>query len=286
MKFSTTSPKPQRKLSNPYSRHDASHFFQNLYLFPIELQRFLKKALKKSTFAGKKSILSLINSKYFNINSKNPLNFQKNMQKVQLLTSLQEKQVEEIVKKDPAVMMNPINRVFLKGVHKKTQRRIHLKGEENKSEKQELYTNRIDVKEENLSFMQKYEENQEKHLLFDENQEKVESFSVKSEILIGLNFEYPEEFDLEKKNSNNSSEFNDFSTKDEAFFELENLDFSQNFNNYPLGKNYAMEGEFVGRIQKILGGKQVKDLTDMVFNGKNESLMQNLLEEGEKDVYL
>lgn len=327
MKHPHASPKASRK--SPKSP-EALHHFQNLYLYPIELQRFLKKTLKKSSFSSRKSLISLIHSKSFNINSKNSSsNFQKSIQKVQLLTSLQEKQVEEIIKKDSSMIMTPINRVFLKSVSHKASRgnlrrqstNLFRKGNTEemkrtqammrKNEETKLYNENVntfqenmrcleeefgEVKQKSMSEMEKIDvvemegiaegflEEMEK---LEAGQEKAEEFSLKNETLMSLNFEYPEEFELDKKPSlsrGSVSEFNDFSTKDECFFELENLDFSQSFNQSQIGKSLK-ESEFVGRINKILGGKQVKDLTDMVIAGQ-DSLMQNLLDEEEKDVYL
>ena len=330
MKHPHASPKSSRKA--PKSP-EALHHFQNLYLYPIELQRFLKKTLKKSSFSSRKSLISLIHSKSFNINSKNcSSNFQKSIQKIQLLTSLQEKQVEEIIKKDPSMINTPINRAFLKSVShkvsrgnlrrqssnffrkgnseesKRTQQSIMRKNEER--EDGELYHENVntfqenmrcleeefgEVKQKSMSEMEKEVEMEgiaegflEEMEKLEVNQEKTEEFSLKNEtLMMSLNFEYPEEFELEKKPSlsrGSVSEFNDFSTKDECFFELENLDFSQSFNQSQIGKS-PKESEFVGRINKILGGKQVKDLTDMVIAGQ-DSLMRNLLDEEEKDVYL
>ena len=324
MKHPHASPKASRKA--PKSP-DALHHFQNLYLYPIELQRFLKKTLKKSSFSNRKSLISLIHSKSFNINSKNSSsNFQKSIQKVKLLTSLQEKQVEEIIKKDSSMIMNPINRAFLKSVSQKVSRghlrrqstNLLKKGntEETKKtqsiirkneENAKLYHENVNNFQENMRCLEEeFGEVKPKSMIemekeaegiaegfleemekMEASQEKAEEFSLKNETLMSLNFEYPEEFELDKKPSlsrSSVSEFNDFSTKDECFFELENLDFSQSFNQSQIGKS-PKESEFVGRINKILGGKQVKDLTDMVIAGQ-DSLMQNLLDEEEKDVYL
>lgn len=263
MKACQPQPRKAIKKSKPHNR-EPQHFFPNLYLFPKELQRYLKRLFKKSTFASKKSIVNYFSSENsmnsMNFKLKSPTDYHRNLQKIHLLSSLQQKQVQEVLEPQRNqrnfVETNENTKNFNKNFYENSEDETMIKSS------QRLETS-IEEIGSNTSFssqqlMKKLNENCEK--TFNVIANKNESFS---------------EMTL-KKQEFSSYEFLETSTKDEnAGFELENLDFS-NFNQNFYQYNWNRNPRNMSYLEE--NNKEIRDLMDFSYEQVGrESLMEHLL---------
>lgn len=277
----SSQPRKAIKKSKPHNR-EPHHFFPNLYLFPKELQRFLRRLFKKSTFASKKAIVSYFSSAdSMNFKLKSPIDYRRNLQKIHLLSSLQQKQVQEVLepqinegnffeKSQNAETFNGKSKFFQEENWKNQRNSFSLNTNLNESSdnetliksSQKLETS-LEESGPNTSFssmqlMKKLNENCER--TFNVIANKNESFS---EITL-------------KKHEFSSYEFLETSTKDEnGVFELENLDFSAynpsfyQYNGYRNTRNANYFEE---------NNKEIRDLMDLTYEQVGrESLMEHLL---------
>ena len=252
--------------------HDSKtlKIFQNLYLFPIDLQHLLKKTLKKTSSSNKRAFLSFIYHENFNINSDDY--FHKNLQKIQLLTTLQEKQIGSLVKKpiifEKTKILEAIDEI------ERNQEDFNKKCNfiENIIEEKEVKTPvfpNIAVFEENIKLYANLNEKNEKSCNSDDE----------------IKLEYSEELEFFNKSTVSNSDFNDISTKDDGYFDvfLENLDISSNFSqNAKNNDKNEQIFQFGGKImkKKLLASGEIKDFTDLIGeNNVKEALMDKFLNE-------
>lgn len=259
-------PKTQQKTPSP----EIFRLFKNVSLFPKEIQGFLRKAIRKPFPLAKKTILKQISSPYFPVRFKgNPL---RNMQKVQLLSSLQEKQIKELV----SIRKIPVESKRIVGMQGEKEEKGTIL---NNFKKNKLHVNNY---KENKAILVKYNENELDLVNSIEKSYISMNFNDNNVILPKIN-----ENELNSSNLNENKGFLEEDTLNEAtrdeggLLELESLDNSIGFYKEK-GKE---EIDYIGKINRILGGSQIKDLTEMWFEGnERESLLENLLKD-ERESY-